>query len=133
MFEIGKIYHRRIDLHDKYGGNRQSGIAPCGDHPFVFLFSAPAGKDFGYKDGWVSSDEYVYTGEGQYGDMEFLRGNRSIRDHVQKGMQLHLFEYCAPGEYRYLGQFEYRSFEFQQGRDALGQDRKIIRFHLTRL
>jgi 5-methylcytosine-specific restriction enzyme A len=131
MFDIDKVYHRRTELHDVYGGNRQSGIASCGEHPYIFLFSAPAGREFGYKDGWLSNEEYVYTGEGQFGNMEFLRGNRAVRDHVKNGKQLHLFEYCGPGEYRYLGKFEYRSFEYQRGRDTLGHDRQIIRFRLA--
>ncbi len=28
MFERGKLYHRQNDLHARFGGNRQSGIAP---------------------------------------------------------------------------------------------------------
>jgi len=41
MFEIGKVYHRRTELHDVYGGNRQS-ASLVREHPYIFLFSAPA-------------------------------------------------------------------------------------------
>jgi 5-methylcytosine-specific restriction enzyme A len=82
MFTIGQTYHRQSDIHDKFGGNRQSGIAACSEHPFVFLFHTPKGESFGYKDGWISATEYLYSGEGQTGDMELARGNKAIRDHV---------------------------------------------------
>lgn len=47
-FVRGKVYHRQTEIHGQFGGNRQSGIAPCGQHPYVFLFSSPSGEDFGY-------------------------------------------------------------------------------------
>ncbi len=53
MFERGKMYHRQRELHDRFGGNRQSGIAPCASHPYILLFSSPRGEDFGYRDGWA--------------------------------------------------------------------------------
>lgn len=82
-FKKDAIYNRRKDLHEPYGGNQQSGIASCGNHPLIFLFSAPEGEEFGYKDDWISDDEFIYTSEGQRGDMEFVRGNRAIRDHIE--------------------------------------------------
>ncbi|MDQ3322135.1 MAG: HNH endonuclease, partial [Acidobacteriota bacterium] len=108
MFKKDVIYNRRKDLHEPFGGNQQSGIASCNKHPYVFLFSAPAGEEFGYKDGWISDEEFVYTGEGQRGDMQFVRGNRAIQDHLANGKQLHLFEHYRMGEYKYLGEFQYR-------------------------
>ena len=130
MFKKAAIYNRRKDLHELYGGNQQSGIASCANHPFVFLFSAPEGEEFGYKDGWISDTEFVYTGEGQRGDMEFVRGNRAIRDHLENGKQLHLFERYRMGDYKYLGEFQYKSFDYQKGKDFDGRERQIIRFNL---
>jgi hypothetical protein len=95
------------------------------------FFSAPAGEEFGYKDGWISDDEFIYTGEGQCGDMKFVRGNKAIRDHLENGKQLHLFEHYRIGEYKYLGEFQYRSFEKQRGKDIEGRDREVIRFRLA--
>ncbi len=131
MFEKDAIYNRRKDLHEPFGGNQQSGIASCSQHPYVFLFSAPTGEEFGYKDGWVSDNEFVYTGEGQRGDMQFVRGNRAIRDHLENGKELHLFEHFKMGEYKYLGEFQYHSSEYLRGKDGEGRDRQIIRFHLA--
>lgn len=116
MFQQGKLYHRQTDLHDKYGGNRQSGIASCSQHPIVFLFSAPHGEEFGYKDGRISADEYLYTGEGQVGDMAMMRGNLAIKTHDAKGKGLHLFEKSSSGYYKYVGGFSYVSHELKRGR-----------------
>ena len=133
MFERGMRYHRQTDLHDRFGGNRQSGIAPCATHPFVFLFSSPRGEEFGYRDDWISPAEYSYTGEGQSGDMEMARGNRAIMAHEAAGRELHLFEKAGGGTYQYLGQFRYVSHQVRQGPDVDGQSRSQILFRLELL
>ena len=130
MFERGKRYHRQTDLHGRYGGNRQSGIAPCAAHPFIFLFSSPRGKEFGYRDGWVSPTEYLYTGEGQSGDMEMARGNRAIKEHQATAREIHLFEKVDSGLYEYLGRFRYLSHLVRQGPDVDGVNRYQILFRL---
>lgn len=131
MFQRGRTYHRRTDIHAPYGGNAQSGIAPCAHHPYVFLFSAPAGERFGYVDGWQSTTEFSYTGEGQLGDMEMARGNRAILDHEADGRELHLFEKTdRSGYYTYLGQFRYVSHQNRQGQDVENDERNQIVFKL---
>lgn len=132
-FEIEKIYNRKNDLHHKYGGRRQSGIAPCANYPLVFLFTAPAGKEFGYEDGWLSEDDYRYTGEGQTGNMEMIRGNSAIRDHQKDGRALHLFKKASSGMYAYQGEFAYQSHEIVRGEDAEGKNRDVIRFVLRKI
>jgi 5-methylcytosine-specific restriction protein A len=133
MFTVGQKYHRQSQLHDKYGGNRQSGIASCSVHPIVFLFSSPRGEEFGYKDGWISANEYLYTGEGQYGDMSLVRGNRAIYDHKKNNKDLHLFKQFGAGYYEYLGCFEYISHETNISEDGDGRQRNAIVFRLRRL
>lgn len=46
---------------------------------------------------------FLYTGEGQRGDMTFVRGHRAVRDHVEDGKDLHLFRYVHRGYVEYLG------------------------------
>lgn len=133
MFQMGKIYHRQTELHDRYGGNRQSGIASSSNHPYVFLFSSPRGEEYGYKDGWISEDEYLYTGEGQIGDMAMVRGNRAIQDHIANKKELHLFKKRDKGFYEYVGQFEYIAHEIKEGHDGLGQKRQMLVFNLKRV
>lgn len=133
IFDLFKTYHRQTDLHDKYGGNRQAGIAVCADHPLIFLFTSPTGDEFGYQDGWRSENEYVYTGEGQLGDMEMTRGNLAIRDHRSEGRGLHLFKKVSSGRYGYVGEFEFKSHEVVRGEDGEGKLRDVIRFVLRKL
>jgi 5-methylcytosine-specific restriction protein A len=130
MFERGETYHRQTDLHGRFGGNRQSGIAPCASHPLVLLFSSPRGEEFGYRDGWVSPTEYSYTGEGQSGDMEMARGNRAVMEHETVGRELHLFEKVESGYYEYLGRFRYVGHQVRQGPDVDGESRSQILFRL---
>ena len=131
MFERGKTYHRRTDLHAPFGGNGQSGIAPCAEHPYVFLFTAPAGEEYGYQDGWLSTTQFSYSGEGQAGDMEMARGNRAIHRHHADGRELHLFEKTdRGGYYRHLGQFRCVSHHLRRGSDVDGDERSQIVFTL---
>ncbi len=92
MFIVGQIYRRQSDLHDKYGGNRQSGVFVCAKYPFILLFESPSGTDKGYLDGEALKDTYYYTGEGGKGDMKFIRGNKAIADHQIDGRALYLFK-----------------------------------------
>ena len=106
MFEVGRMYDRRRDIHGPYGGSWQSGIAPSGNWPLVFLFTGQSGAKYGYDDEQIENGVFLYTGEGQVGHMSFSRSNnRAIRDHAKDGRDLHLFEKGKEGYYTYLGQF----------------------------
>ncbi|WP_424016216.1 McrB family protein (plasmid) [Halorientalis pallida] len=129
-FNLGETYRRR-DLHDQYGGNPQSGVSPCGDEPIIFLFTGGTGQQHGYQDDFKKDGTVIYTGEGQEGDMEFVRGNKAIRDHKEDDRELHLFEMEGDGEVRYLGQYEYADFEWVELPDTKGNPRDAIRFELA--
>lgn len=89
------------------------------------------GEQYGYEDGWDDNGVFLYTGEGQEGDMEFVRGNRAIRDHAVDGKDLHLFQALGKGEgYRYLGRFTCSTWDFREGVDVKGNERQVIVFHL---
>jgi 5-methylcytosine-specific restriction enzyme A len=73
------------------------------------------------------------AGEGQVGDMEFVRGNRAVRNHAKDGKDLHLFEALGNRKgYRYMGVFACSSWEYSQGEDLKGNERRAIVFHLIR-
>jgi hypothetical protein len=133
MFRSGRLYNRQKELHNKYGGNRQSGIAPCANHPIVFLFTSSTGRLHGYRDGFISDTEYKYTGEGQLGDMELSRGNLAIKNHVSKGRNLFLFKKEHNGDYSYVGQFRYKRHSFESGIDTDENDRRMIVFTLEKI
>jgi 5-methylcytosine-specific restriction protein A len=130
MFEEGKIY-RRSELHDKFGGQRQGGISTPRLFPFIMLFSSESGEEFGYVDGFKSKDIYWYTGEGQIGDMQFIRGNRAIKDSNKNGKSIHVFEYVSTGIVRYIGEMSYIKHHESQTPDINGDLRRAIIFELA--
>ena len=133
MFELGNLYSRVEDIHEKFGGGRQSGISPSAQAPYVFIFTGRSGEKFGYEDGWQDDETFLYTGEGQVGDMKFDRGNRAIRDHALDGKDILLFEMLGKGQpYRFIGEFACAGYEIGKGPDKNGDERDTIRFHLVR-
>lgn len=131
----GAIYSRRDDIHARFGGSMQSGIAPAPKSGLVLIFTGDEGERYGYSDQWdAEGHTFTYTGHGQEGDMDFLRGNRAVRDHVQDGKALLVFEKVhRSGRYRYIGEMQCAGVTESRGPDANGIDRRIIQFQLVRL
>jgi 5-methylcytosine-specific restriction protein A len=82
------------------------------------------------EDGWREG-AFVYSGEGQVGDMVFTGGNKAIRDHVSTGKELHLFKRTIPAFVRYEGEFTCTSWEYAAKPDNTGATRQAIVFHLV--
>jgi 5-methylcytosine-specific restriction protein A len=131
MFEVGRVYNRRSEIHEPYGGQRYGGISTPRDRPFILLFTGESGEQYGYEDGWDDNGVFLYTGEGQKGDMEFIGGNRAIRDHALEGKDIYIFQALRRGgDYRYLGRFVCSTWQFRDGVDVNGNRRRVIVFHL---
>lgn len=124
-------YNRRRDIHSRYGGQQQGGICTPGAHPVVICFTGESGEQHGYTDGWGTSGVFRYFGEGQVGDMDFVRGNRAIRDHLKDGKDLLLFATRGREGVRYLGQFECAGYSTQQAPDREGALRTAVVFDLV--
>lgn len=132
-FEVGRVYHRRNDIHARFGGQRQGGISTPSGVPYIFLFTGDSGGKYGYRDDWNDDGVYLYTGEGQVGDMQFVRGNKAIHDHLADGKDLLLFENVGKGKgVRFLGGFACASWEPDTRPDINGNTRQVIVFHLIR-
>src|SRR5262245_42962096 len=114
MFELGRVYHRR-NLHLHYAGQRQGGISTTTRHPIALLFTGETGEQYGYRDGWADDGTFRYTGEGQIGPMDFVRGNAAIRDHGTDGKELHLFEKAGRTTVRYRGQMVCAGYDIVPG------------------
>lgn len=135
-FQTGALYNRRIDIHERWGGQRQGGISTPKDEPFVFIFSGEAGKTHGYHDEWSEKDGLLnYFGEGQSGDMTMTAGNRAINQHVENGKRLLVFKSLGKGKpYRFDGEFVKRSSYVQPNTPATrGPPRNAIVFRLDAL
>ena len=122
--------YRRRDLHDRFGGQEQGGISTPKHHHMILLFTGEAGEQHGYSDGWKGG-VFLYTGEGQQGDMDFVRGNAAIRDSMDNGKVIHLFSQARKGYVRYIGQFLCTGYHYIEGRDTEDRKRRMIRFELT--
>jgi len=131
-FERGKVYDRWRDINEPFGGSRQSGIAPSQQVAAIFIFTGETGEQYGYRDVYDSDGVFSYTGEGQVGDMEFKRGNLAIMEHAKTGRALHLFKSLGRGEgQEYVGEFSYANHSFRRGPDRVGNERRLIIFHLV--
>ncbi len=98
----------------------------------IFLFSYPSGEDFGYKDHFDESGIFHYTGEGKVGDMTFAKGNKAIRNHVEDGKELLLFESIKKGTpLQFIGYFKYLGHHNETRPDQNGEWRQAIIFELT--
>lgn len=87
MFEIGKEYNRKADIHEKYKGQAQGGISTPKDFPVVFIFTSDAGEQHGYRDEYRDDGVFWYTGEGQVGNMKMEAGNKAILKHAKNNKQ----------------------------------------------
>ncbi len=131
-FALGRVYHRQTEIHDRFGGSRQSGIAPSSRVPAIFIFTGDSGEQYGYFDGRDELGMFSYTGEGQVGDMEFKRGNLAIREHAANGQALHLFKSRGKGKgQEYLGEHAYGGHTMRRGPDREGAQKNIIVFQLV--
>lgn len=131
-FIPGQIYNRRADIHAKYGGNWQGGIAPSATHPYIFIFSGDSGKKHGYKDWWVNDHTFFYTGEGQVGDMKFIKGNLALKEHLNRGKRIFLFDFEKKGYVKFNDELEFYDVGYVEIPDNNGDLRIGIRFILLR-
>src|ERR1051325_7833826 len=106
MFTPGRVYNRQREIHAVYGGQEQGGISTPSRHPMIFLFTGQSGEAHGYRDEFRPDGSFWYTGEGQIGDMQVVRGNAAIANHQATGKALHVFEESPTGQ-RYVGEFRY--------------------------
>lgn len=105
-FQVGALYNRREEIHDRLGGQRQGGISTPAEKAFVMVFTGAAGKSHGYADRWDDDGIFHYFGEGQSGDMKMSGGNRAINDHLRDGKRLLVFKSLGHGKpYRFDGEF----------------------------
>ncbi|MFN2302634.1 MAG: HNH endonuclease [Anaerolineales bacterium] len=132
MFIKGKSYSRR-DIHARYGGQQQVGISTPANHPMILLFTGQQGQQYGYRDGWTKEGVFLFFGEGRQGNMTFTRGNKALRDHIQDGKDVYLFEYIDTGVVRYVDQMLYIGYELRAARDFDNKLRTGIVFQLVSL
>jgi 5-methylcytosine-specific restriction protein A len=131
-FIPNQLYKRSL-IHDEYGGNRQGGISPSAKVPYIFIFSGKSGAQYGYRDGWDNPNVYSYTGEGQEGDMRFIKGNLALKDHLNNGKRVFLFENEGNSYVKFISELEFYDADYFETPDKNGTNRIGIRFFLKRV
>jgi 5-methylcytosine-specific restriction protein A len=131
-FIPNQVYKRSL-IHDEYGGNRQGGISPSAKFPFIFIFSGKSGAQYGYKDGWDNKNVFSYTGEGQEGDMQFVKGNLALKEHKERGKRVFLFESDGTTFVKFVSEMEFFDADYFETPDKNGTNRIGIRFFLNRI
>ena len=87
FFTAGKIYKRAV-IHNHYGGNRQSEFRSLQNFPLYSFFLENLGISTGIETNGRMKIFFSYTGEGQIGDMEFVKGNLALREHLKMGRRI---------------------------------------------
>ena len=131
-FIPNQLYKRSL-IHDEYGGNRQGGISPSAKVPYIFIFSGKSGAQYGYRDGWDNHNIFSYTGEGQEGDMQFIKGNLALKEHLNRGKRVFLFEIEGGGLVKFSSEMEFYDADYFETPDKNGSNRIGIRFFLKRI
>lgn len=129
-FLVGHTYSRQRDIHGSFGGQERGGIATPASVPLVFAFTSEAGAAYGYEDKFQPTGVFWYTGEGQVGDMQMVRGNAAIANHRKQGKQLLFFESTQSGAVRFLGEAECLGHHIEQRPDRNGELRNAFIFHI---
>jgi 5-methylcytosine-specific restriction protein A len=119
---------KRSEIHDRFGGSRMSGISPTANFPYIFIFTGAQGKQHGYEDAWDNPNVFSYTGEGQAGDMKFIKGNLALREHKENGKRVFLFEYVSSGIVKFITELVVFDFDFFETFDSSKKLRQGIRF-----
>jgi 5-methylcytosine-specific restriction protein A len=131
-FEVGRTYNRRRDIHARLGGQQQGGIITPSRTPIVILITGAEGAAHGYSDRQRADGVFEYFGEGQSGDMEFVRGNAAILNHAREGKDLLLFSKQREG-LRFEGVYVCEGFHRESAPDTQGNVRSAIVFELRPL
>ena len=131
-FIPNQLYKRSL-IHDEYGGNRQGGISPSAKVPYIFIFSGKSGAQYGYRYGWDNHNIFSYTGEGQAGDMQFIRGNLALKEHLNIGKRVFLFEIEGGGLVKFISEMEFYDADYFETPDINGLNRIGIKFFLKRI
>lgn len=129
MLEIGRSY-LKLDIHSAFGGNPRAGICPTSSGVVLIFSDPPSGARFGYdqNDG-VQKDIYLYTGEGQTGDQQLVRGNKALLS----DNRLLLFSRQDSKSWIYVGEvkLDAEPFEVATAKDRTGKMRKVFVFRFT--
>lgn len=88
---------------------------------------------FVYHDHWDENGDYIYSGEGQIGDMRMTGRNEAIKDAAKNGKTLYLFVKFSSTEYYFQGRFVCIDIKYEDDKDKNGDLRREIKFRLRKI
>ncbi len=126
QLKVGESY-LRTDLHRFLGGNSRAGICPTASGVVLIFSDPPSGTRYGYdQNDEVVAGVYRYTGEGQLGDQQLIRGNKALLS----DRKLLLFSRQDAKSWTYVGEvaLDVVPFETATAPDRLGNLRRVFVF-----
>jgi 5-methylcytosine-specific restriction protein A len=129
---LGAIYQRSA-LHARFGGNKTAGIVPSLKESVILMFHTQEDAHQFYGDGLDEIGVYWYSGMGARGDMDWNFANRAVRDHLENGKDLLLFERFQRqgGYWSYSHLMHCIGWREEQRPDSTGATRKALIFGLV--
>ncbi|MEU9380768.1 restriction endonuclease [Streptomyces sp. NPDC048279] len=134
---VGEELTRR-ELHQRFGGTPQGGIAPSSASRMVMLFTMDSSPASDYT-GWGDDGTFHFMGQGARGNQTMTQGNRSLLRHQEDNRSLHVFHRLPNGPtggaplYRHLGRFrldDETPYYSADAPDEDGTNRNVIIFRL---
>jgi hypothetical protein len=133
--EPGEV-NKRLDIHRRFGGGRQSGISPSALTKNVLVFSDPeTGRKYGYDrhEGRHEDGSYRYTGEGQTGNQSISSsGNAALLSAESRDRSIRLF-ITQGTDATYIGEYTLGepSHRIERALDRERNERDVIVFNLV--
>ena len=88
---------------------------------------------FTYHDHFTCDGDFIYSGEGKYGNQTLTRGNKAICDAELNGKKLLLYIRLAKDTYYYQGEFELVEYKIEKSTDAKNTLRDEYKFKLRKI
>ena len=88
---------------------------------------------FTYHDHFTCDGDYIYSGEGIFGNQTLTRGNRAICDAKVDGKKILLYVRLAKDTYYYQGEYELVEYKIERSTDAKNTLRDEYKFKLRKI
>ena len=135
--DVVKTYQ---EIENEYGINISKfgrGINTPKNSDKIILISAlkllSSDNRFTYHDHFTCDGDFIYSGEGKYGNQTLTRGNKAICDAKLDGKKILLFVRLAKDTYYYQGEYEFVEYNIEKSTDAKNTLRDEYKFKLHKI
>ena len=135
--DVVKTYQ---EIENEYGINIRKfgrGINTPKNSDKIILISAlkllSSDNRFTYHDHFTCDGDFIYSGEGKYGNQTLTRGNKAICDAKLDGKKILLYVRLAKDTYYYQGEYEFVEYNIEKSTDAKNTLRDEYKFKLHKI